>query len=845
MNRILGATLLITSVILFQSPDVHAHRHEANRHTRSRQNQSRDRWSSWSDWSACNADCGTGVSSRTRECLENTRACTSESIEYKVCNRQECAHSQETLRQKQCSAQNEKKFGGRNYRWQPYNIGDSDCDLTCRAARYGFYNTFPEHAQNGALCNKDQTAVCLEGVCTEIGCDDIVGSKAKIDLCGVCNGDGSTCRIVRDVFETTKLGNGYNKIGSLPAGATSINITQLGQSRNYLALRISEGRYFINGNRRLSRDGKYTAAGSVFRYHSRYSTKCPGECILSEGPTTEPVDIMVLSFGHNPGIFYQFSVPYGSDHKPSSSGAIIVEDDFNGHHNPTHSSRTNSTEIPQNETSSHHRRHHRHRHHPSEPNAMPGYTQSFTFMEKKNTASSGTGSTGALKESETFFKTQSDKRSQVLKVDPSLDGNVIPNPDGFRWEVTGYTPCSATCGEGTKKPFLECFYGNTRVEEKNCLMATKPVLGSQPCALKPCSKWEHQIRYVKSRWQPSDWSACSVTCGVGQQTRKLMCVHEISPSVLISVVDNDCLGLDRPNTTQPCKAVPCFKWATGRWSQCSVTCGRGERMRSVTCMSQEGRRSLNDLCDPNEKPEEKSECSYGECRTEAVTSSVYVSTKSWYVTEWTDDCPVGCGEGKQSRKVVCHGSNINTDPRRSCLQRTKPDTERACKSQLNCYGTWFTGPWEKCNATCGSGYQSRDVVCIRNTGRGRFTVVSDYSCTQQDKPEHLKPCQSEQTCGPQWFMSDWASCSVTCGKGRRSRDVQCLDTYGVPSNDCSIREKPTEVELCKQGPCSRETVSDSGCRDRYSKCDLVVRRDLCDHVFYMNVCCSSCSRWKS
>ena len=48
---------------------------------------------------------------------------------------------------------------------------------------------------------------------------------------------------------------------------------------------------------------------------------------------------------------------------------------------------------------------------------------------------------------------------------------------------------------------------------------------------------------------------------------------------------------------------------------------------------------------------------------------------------------------------------------------------------------------------------------------------------------------------------------MTCGKGRRSRDVQCLDTYGVPSNDCSIREKPTEVELCKQGPCSRETVS--------------------------------------
>lgn len=59
-------------------------------------------------------------------------------------------------------------------------------------------------------------------------------------------------------------------------------------------------------------------------------------------------------------------------------------------------------------------------------------------------------------------------------------------------------------------------------------------------------------------------------------------------------------------------------------------------MRSVTCMSQEGRRVLSDFCDPVEKPEDKSDCSYGQCRTETV-SSVYVSMKSWYVTEWGND----------------------------------------------------------------------------------------------------------------------------------------------------------------------------------------------------------------
>jgi hypothetical protein len=78
---------------------------------------------------------------------------------------------------------------------------------------------------------------------------------------------------------------------------------------------------------------------------------------------------------------------------------------------------------------------------------MPGYTQSFTFMEKKNDSSR----TGALSESKTFYKTQSDKYRQTIKVDPPVADNAIPSTNGFRWEITGYTPCSATCGQGKKK----------------------------------------------------------------------------------------------------------------------------------------------------------------------------------------------------------------------------------------------------------------------------------------------------------------------------------------------------------------------------------------------------------
>lgn len=38
----------------------------------------------------------------------------------------------------------------------------------------------------------------------KIGCDGIIGSSAKEDRCGVCNGDGRSCKIVRGDFNHTR-----------------------------------------------------------------------------------------------------------------------------------------------------------------------------------------------------------------------------------------------------------------------------------------------------------------------------------------------------------------------------------------------------------------------------------------------------------------------------------------------------------------------------------------------------------------------------------------------------------------------------------------------------------------
>jgi len=45
-----------------------------------------------------------------------------------------------------------------------------------------------------------------------------------LDACGVCGGDGSTCKMEQGSFNSTSYG--YNTVLQIPAGATNIDIRQ-------------------------------------------------------------------------------------------------------------------------------------------------------------------------------------------------------------------------------------------------------------------------------------------------------------------------------------------------------------------------------------------------------------------------------------------------------------------------------------------------------------------------------------------------------------------------------------------------------------------------------------------
>ncbi|XP_046373592.2 uncharacterized protein LOC124147034 [Haliotis rufescens] len=278
-------------------------------------------WGKWGVWSSCSVRCGTGISSRTRRCehpltlpvasliirADDSVVCEGGGREIRVCNKHKCPPKVENVRQKQCRKFNARVFNGKKYEWEPYINPNNKCELTCRAKGQHFYARLANRVGDGTPCDLTSFSVCIRRKCIKVGCDDLVGSNATLDKCGVCNGDNSTCRTISGVFTRPDLPRGYTKITTIPAGSTGVNITELRPSNNYLSLR-TRSKSVVNGNWTMSASGNYQAAGTTFIY-KKQSRECPGECIFARGPLNQTVDVLMLVYHQNPGVMYSFNVP--------------------------------------------------------------------------------------------------------------------------------------------------------------------------------------------------------------------------------------------------------------------------------------------------------------------------------------------------------------------------------------------------------------------------------------------------------------------------------------------------------------------------------------------------------
>ncbi|KAI2655823.1 A disintegrin and metalloproteinase with thrombospondin motifs 16 [Labeo rohita] len=269
-------------------------------------------WSSWSGWSSCSRTCESGVTYRERHCssprpMYGGKFCTGSSRSYKLCNTGECPQNAVDFRAAQCAEFNSKPFRGWYYKWKPYTrVDDQDvCKLYCFAEGYDFFFALSSKVKDGTLCTQDGSDVCIDGICERVGCDRVLGSSAVPDLCGVCKGDNSTCKIYKGQYTKQHQMSQYYRVVTVPAGARSIRVMELNSSSSYLALRNLQRKYYLNGRWTVDWPGRHSIAGAVFDYKRPYNRP---ESLTSTGPTNETLVVEVLMQGWNPGIQWEYTL---------------------------------------------------------------------------------------------------------------------------------------------------------------------------------------------------------------------------------------------------------------------------------------------------------------------------------------------------------------------------------------------------------------------------------------------------------------------------------------------------------------------------------------------------------
>ncbi|VDM81552.1 unnamed protein product [Strongylus vulgaris] len=130
------------------------------------------------------------------------------------------------------------------------------------------------------------------------------------DKCGICGGDGTTCRTVKGTYNE-RGSFGYNAVMKIPAGSANIDIRQHGYNNqkdddNYLSLRASNGEFLLNGHYQVSVFRQQIPIQDVILEYSGSDNVV--ERINGTGPIRIDIYVHVLSVGNllPPDISYEY-----------------------------------------------------------------------------------------------------------------------------------------------------------------------------------------------------------------------------------------------------------------------------------------------------------------------------------------------------------------------------------------------------------------------------------------------------------------------------------------------------------------------------------------------------------
>ncbi|XP_041950160.1 papilin-like [Alosa sapidissima] len=199
---------------------------------------------------------------------------------------------------------------------------------------------------------------------------------------------------------------------------------------------------------------------------------------------------------------------------------------------------------------------------------------------------------------------------------PSVYEPSAPLRETYRYSMSAFSECSASCGDGLQTRTVQCVTDGSGlprvVDDSYC--ASQGL--TRPHEQKHCSG-----RAACAEYSVSSFSTCSASCGQGTQQREVYCVGGHGERL----PESACAGLPRPEEVRTCQRPSCHQhisYYVSDWSLCSESCGTGRRDRRVVCMDQDHFEHPDERCASQFKPYTVESCNTQPCPGPQMVPSV-------------------------------------------------------------------------------------------------------------------------------------------------------------------------------------------------------------------------------
>ena len=487
-------------------------------------------WGEWLDWSDCSHSCGLAVRHRERTCSAPAPAnggamCLGDQRQFSSCQVAECPPSAPSRRDLQCQGILRHLGGTWVALSDKYRV-NYPCTLFCqRQDTRGIVSLPP--VEDGTECHGSapSQAMCLLGRCVPVDCSGELGGAARVDACGVCNGDGTSCHFVSGTIREYLPSFNLHRLLSIPPEARDVTLVHL-TPRAYLHLVVTQS------GRSLLLRPNHTPSINGVAWHS--ATLSNGSDTFSTpGPIPASLELKVLGGPTQVSLSYSYSLPLLPEVSLASEVAFRwVADSLCHSCNATCGNGVNKCVAQCLDNNN--------------------YPVSHLLCDR-NTRPLNTSA-------------------------PCKD---LPPCPTYLWSSSGWGPCSATCGRGHKTRNTLCF-AKTEINyqvahESNCVAGTKPK-SSLSCWF-PCTTTQPptQSATYKGVWKSDTWGKCPPRNCLPPGIQELVpeCHFEGA-----KVDPSNCDPSSRPASQQRDCPQECIEWEVRPWRNCE----RCRRRRPVRCM---------------------------------------------------------------------------------------------------------------------------------------------------------------------------------------------------------------------------------------------------------------------